>query len=135
MKNIKVEDLMDRVFVKFKQDTPVRMVVETLDNKRLFGACVVDEEDRVLGIVSERKCIKLYQKALATRSVKPIEEATVKDVMYDDFSTIEKTAGVVRAAEIFIGTDFRRMPVVESGKLVGQITRRDILRAIELFSM
>ena len=135
MKQIKVEDLMDRVFVTFTPDTPVRTVVETLDNKRLFGACVVDEKDQVLGIVSEQKCIKLYRQALSANSLKPIEDATVMDVLYDNFSTISQTEGVVNTAQVFINNEFRRLPVVESGKLVGQITRRDILRAIELFSM
>jgi CBS domain-containing protein len=134
-KNLKVEDIMDRVFVSFDPKTSVRDAVDILGKKRLFGACVVDESGEVLGILSERKCIKLYKKALSEGTVKPIEEATVLDIMYDEFRTIPKTTGLVEAAQIFIDTDFRRMPVVDSNKIIGQITRRDIIRAIELFSI
>ncbi|MBU2511587.1 CBS domain-containing protein [bacterium] len=134
-KNLKVDDLMDRVFVTFSPETPVPDAVDVLGKKRLFGACVVDNDGKVLGILSEKKCIKLYLEAFSTGSIKPIEEATVMDIMYDDFKTVQKSTGVVEAAQVFLTTDFRRMPVVEHGKMVGQITRRDIIKAIELFSI
>ncbi len=134
-KKLKVDDLMDRVFITFSPETPVPDAVDILGKKRLFGACVVDKDGKILGILSEKKCIALYKKALSVDSVESIEEATVMDIMYDELKTIQKSAGIVEAAQLFLTTEFRRMPVVENGKLVGQITRRDIIRAIELFSV
>ncbi len=134
-KNLKVEDLMDRIFLTFSPDTPLKKAVDTLGKKRLFGACVVDESGKVLGIISEKKAIQVYLKGLLSGSAKPIEEATVMDMMHDDFKTISKSTGVVDAAQMFLSTEFRRMPVVESGVIIGQITRRDIIRAIDLFSI
>lgn len=133
-KNLKVEDLMDRVFLSFDPATPVREAVEMLFSKRLFGACVADSDNTVLGILSVRKCIDLYKKALRENSPGKVESATVMDVLYDDFNTIPKTTGVAEAAQLFIDTEFRRMPVVDEGMLVGQLTRRDIIRVIHLFS-
>lgn len=133
-KNVKVEDLMDRVFISFDPDTSVREAVELLDRKRLFGACVTDKKGKVLGILSEKKCIELYLKALKDNSTDAVDSATVSDILYDDFKTISKSTGLAETARIFLETDFRRMPVVEAGLLVGQITRRDIMRVIDLFN-
>lgn len=135
IKNLTIEDLMDRVFITFNPRTPVADAVEALGKKRLFGACVVNEEGEVLGILSEKRCIRLYRDALDKGSVQLIENSTVMDIIYDDFKTISKSAGIVEAAQFFLQNDFRRIPVVESGRLIGQITRRDIIRAIELFSL
>lgn len=134
-KNLKVEDLMDRVFVTFDPNTPVREAVDILGKKRLFGACVANKEGQVLGILSEKKCIELYNRAIAEDSSDIVDNAKVSEIMYDEFKSIPKTTGITEAAEIFLSTEFRRMPVVDSGKLIGQITRRDIIRAVELFNM
>ena len=133
-KNLKVEDLMDRVFLSFDPETSVQNAVETLHKKRLFGGCVADREGKVLGILSEKKCIDLYEKAAEQKSPSIIEKATVMDIMYDHFKTIPKTTGIAEAAQIFLETEFRRLPVVDNDVLVGQITRRDIIRVIDLFS-
>lgn len=135
IKNMTVEDLMDRVFISFNPKTSLTDAVSILGDKRLFGACVVDGEGKVLGILSEKKCIRLYRDALAKNSSELLETLTVMDIVYTDFITIEKTASIVDVAQVFLNHDFRRLPVIESGRLIGQITRRDIIRAIELVTI
>ncbi len=129
-----VNEIMDKVFLTFTYDTSVREAVETLGKERLFGACVVDETGKLLGILSEKQCLKIYKKALLENNVSLLEEAKVTDIMYPEFKTVPPNTGIVDVAQIFLTSEFRRMPVVDSGKLVGQITRRDIVRAIQKFS-
>ncbi len=126
---------MDRVFVTFAADTPVPEAVMVLGRKRLFGACVVDGTGKVLGILSERECLKVYKRAVMEKTTKPVDESTVSDIMYLEFKTIPSSTGIVQAAQIFLEQQFRRMPVVDDGKLVGQITRRDMVKAIQKFGL
>lgn len=125
-----VNDLMDRQFITFSPDMPLVKAVETLQSRKLFGACVVDQAKRVLGILSEKACIRFYEAIMAGKLDRPIQDVTVMACMYPDFKSVSSSTGVVQAAEIFIQSEFRRLPVVESGRLVGQITRRDIVRAV-----
>lgn len=128
--SLTVKDLMDRQFLTFPEEMSVLDAVEILQTRKLFGGCVVDSASRVLGILSEKACIQLYEKAISGTLGKDLKTVKVTECMYPDFNTIAESVGIVQAAEIFIKSEFRRLPVVEAGRLVGQITRRDIVKAV-----
>ena len=62
------------------------------------------------------------------------EIGSVAEYMTQDPQTISPDSSILDAAEIFIADHRRRLPVVDKGKLVGQISRRDLLRAMDDFS-
>ncbi|MCP4754989.1 MAG: CBS domain-containing protein [Proteobacteria bacterium] len=128
-----VEDLMDKVFFTFDPDTSVPEAMDILGKKRLFGACVVNKSGDVLGMLSERRCLRLYNDAMTGKSSKSLDDVKVTEIMFADFKTVPKSMGIVEVVQLFLEIDHRRLPVVESGRMVGQITRRDLIKAIDNF--
>ncbi len=121
-----VADFMDRQFSTFRPDTPMHKAIDTLLDKGLIGATVVDDNGRLLGILSEKDCLKILLQDVFDLA----PDATVANYMHPAEQTVPSTTGVVEAAQIFLKNTFRRLPVVDGGKLVGQITRRDLLRGL-----
>ena len=108
------------VFTLSADDTAGDAIRLLLDNS-ISGAPVVDNEGRVVGLVSEYELLQvIYDRLLATV---PVSEFMTREVItYGPETTIIEVAGMFMAARI------RRIPIVEDGKLVGLLSRRDLLR-------
>ncbi len=131
---IKVNDFADKDFFTFKPGTAVTEVVSILAEKGIFGAIVADEKGKVLAICSEKACLQLYSDVFAGKiTAEQLSQKTVTDVLYPEFQTIAGDMGLIEAAQIFLNVAYRRLPVVESGRLIGQITRRDIVKGFDKF--
>jgi len=130
-----VAEIMDAEFVKLDEDIPVKEAVEILWRKSLFGACVVDKEGRLIGILAEKECLRVYFQAYEAKTPHLLEEKKIKEILPENFITIPGSLGILEAAQIFLKSEFRRLPVVDNGVLVGQITRRDLVRAIRQYSV
>ncbi len=123
-----VADFMDKEFVKFSPDMQLKNALNTLIKEKLLAALVVEEKDRLVGILSEKDCLKiLIHKAYDQRPW-----GLVKDYMHKVPDAIPSTMPATEAADILITHKSRRFPVVDDGKLVGQITRRDLIRGIHI---
>ena len=122
-----VRDYMDSVVPTLSPDTDVLVAVDFLLSKHVTGAPVVDEENRVVGMITEKDCLRL----LSTGMEADVPRGRVRDFMTTAVTTIEPTMNVYYVAGLFLRANFRRLPVVENGKLVGAITRFDILRVIQ----
>ncbi len=122
-----VRDYMDTVVQTLKPETEILDAVDFLLEKHVTGAPVVDEENRVVGILTEKDCLHL----LAAGSDADIPQGTVAEFMTTEVQTIPPNMNVYFCAGLFLNTTVRRFPIVEDGKLVGAITRFDILRAIQ----
>ncbi|MCA9002153.1 MAG: CBS domain-containing protein [Planctomycetes bacterium] len=125
-----VEDFMDKVFETVKPDTRMGDAVEILLDKRLTGICVVDDDRHLLGILSEKDCLK----TLIHDGFHRVPDEKVERFMHATPQTVRSGMGILEAAQIFLNVTFRRLPVVDDGKLVGQITRRDIMRGMSQFA-
>ncbi len=55
----------------------------------------------------------------------------VADYMSDGVETVDAEMSIIDLAQVFLDTKFRRFPVMEKNRLIGQISRRDVLRALE----
>ena len=91
---------------------------------------MVDDSGSLVGVFSESDCLKGALQA----SYHETEIGSVAEYMTQDPQTISPDSSILDAAEIFIADHRRRLPVVDKGKLVGQISRRDLLRAMDDFS-
>jgi CBS domain-containing protein len=118
---------MDSVVPTLSPDTDVLAAVDFLLSKHVTGAPVVDEENRVVGMITEKDCLRL----LSTGMEADVPRGRVRDFMTTAVTTIEPTMNVYYVAGLFLRANFRRLPVVENGKLIGAITRFDILRVIQ----
>ena len=118
---------MSKELVTFTPDTDIHRAIKVLLEKRISGAPVVDERGDLVGILSKKDCLKV---AFSTSYHKE-PGGPVSGYMSRDVETVEAGADIVEVAEKFVKGPYRRFPVVESGRLVGQLSRHDILRAIE----
>jgi CBS domain-containing protein len=125
-----VADFMDKVFETVKPNTRMGDAVQILLKKQLTGICVVDDERNLVGILSEKDCLK----TLVHDAFHRVPDETVDRFMHGSPKTVGSTMGILGAAQIFLDFNFRRLPVVDNGKLVGQITRRDIVRGMSRFT-
>ena len=122
-----VSDYMTTKLITFKPNQPVAEVMETLIKNKISGGPVVNEKNELLGIISEGDCIKHISESRYYNM--PISNDTVEKHMVKDVETIKGSLDIFKAAEQFINSKRRRFPIVENGKLVGQISQKDILIA------
>src|SRR5690349_4483082 len=97
--------------------------VSLLLDHRVSGLPVVDKDNRLLGVITEIDIIDLVYKA-------DIETSRVGDHMTRDVRTVEATTSIDEAASIFCGQPIRRLPVIRDGRLIGIISRRDLIRFV-----
>ena len=127
--SLTVRDLMETTYITLRPDMPVTEAVTVLMEQRVTGAPVVDEDDRVLGLLAERECLR----SLLTGAYDRMPAGIVSDFMLKEFVSVPPDMGVFELAELMVKEVIRRFMVVEDGKLVGQITRRDLLRGIKRY--
>ncbi|MCP4301124.1 MAG: CBS domain-containing protein [Gammaproteobacteria bacterium] len=130
IKSCMVKDYMARTLVTFKPETDVLDAVHTLVKHRIAGAPVVDDEGNLLGMLSEFDCMKVALNA----GYHGIWGGPVRDFMSDGVDTVDADMSIVDLAQVFINKKFRRFPVMQGTRLVGQISRRDVLRALEFLA-
>ena len=121
-----VRDHMDRHVATLRPETDILNAIGFLLEKRVTGAPVVDKSGRLVGMLTEKDCLRLVAAGVEGN----LPRGNVATFMTPDPQTIPPDMDVYFAAGLFLKRDFRRFPVVEDGKLVGAITRFDILRVI-----
>jgi len=124
-----VFDFMDKAFPTVLPDSPMQSAVKLLIKKKLTGVLVVDEGKHLVGVLSETDCLK----ALLRRGFDRFPDDFVLSYMHDVPLTLESRLDIISAAQIFVENPYRRLAVVDDGRLVGQITRRDIVKGMEKY--
>ena len=130
LKSCLVKDYMARTIVTFKPDTPVLDAVHILVKNRIAGAPVVDDEGNLIGMLSELDCMKVALQA----GYHSAYGGPVRDYMSEGVQTVNLDMSIVDLAQVFIDKKYRRFPVTDNNRLVGQISRRDVLRALEVIA-
>lgn len=127
IKTLTVKDYMATDLLTLKADDSIHYTIEFLLKYKISGAPVVDDDNKLIGIISEKDCLKLIAKGGTTN----LHNVNVNDYMTKEVDIIPPEMDIYYAAGIFLKHAYRRLPVVEKGKLVGQLSRRDILLAIK----
>ncbi|NQD93629.1 CBS domain-containing protein [Pseudomonas sp. CrR25] len=130
LKSIKVRDYMTRHLVTFRSDTDLFTAINRLLEHRISGAPVVDSQGHLIGLLSEGDCLRgilsgAYYEAIG---------GTVSGYMVTEIETISPEVDIIEVSERFLRGRLGRIPVVEDGRLVGQISRSDVLRAVKEFA-
>ena len=124
--SIAVKDYMVASLVTFTPSMDVMNAIDVLVKQRISGAPVIDDHGNLIGLLSEKDCMKVavqsgYYEQLGGR---------VEDYMTKQVVTVEAESSVLDLAKLFMEKGPRRYPVVEDNRLIGQISRRDVLRAL-----
>ena len=131
LKIVKVREYMTGDLICFSPETELAKAIETLVRHGISGGPVVDSNKRLVGMLSESDCLK----GILTGSYFEEASVSVAEVMSTVVDTIEADADIIKAAEQFVSRGIRRLPVLDDGRLVGQISRRDVLRAVSTFNL
>ncbi|MCH2115106.1 MAG: CBS domain-containing protein [Pirellulales bacterium] len=124
--NKHAKDVMVARLVTLRPESDVFQAIGYLLKHRVSGAPVVDEEHMFIGVFSERYCMSV----LIDSAYEQLPTTAVSAFMDTDFGrTITEDTNLASIAQLFVDTHYRRLPVLREGKLVGQISRRDILLA------
>lgn len=137
MKRLQVEvklpvagEFMNDHVLSFSPATEVADAVQKLLRRGYSGAPVVDEGGRVVGVLSEMDCLRV----LSSAAYEGWPAGVVGDNMTREVDTVSDRDDVFSVAGKFTSGTHRRFPVVDGdGKLVGLITRRDLVRALDRF--
>jgi CBS domain-containing protein len=112
-----VREIMTRSLVTLRPEMTAAAAAEKLLAHEISGAPVVDEDEALLGLLSEYDCLRAVASAEYEMDAHDVAE-TVADLMTTECHTVE-----------FVRLRVRRFPVLENARLVGQVSRRDALRA------
>ena len=118
-----VRDVMTTNVKTVRPYSSVRDVVRKM-NKFYIGSVVVVEEERPVGIITERDILRrIVEQGYDPAVVK------AKDIMSTQLVTISGDVSVEEAARLMAGRKIKKLPVVENGRLVGIVTSMDVMRA------
>jgi CBS domain-containing protein len=130
LKSIKVRDYMTRHLVTFRSDTDLFTAINRLLEHRISGAPVVDSQGHLIGLLSEGDCLRGILSGAYYEAVGGVVSA----YMNTEVETISPETDVIEVSERFLRGRLGRIPVVENGRLIGQISRSDVLRAVKEFA-
>jgi CBS domain-containing protein len=119
----KVKEIMKTDLITINENGSVRQAVRSLVDHNITGLPVVNDNNRLAGIISEKDMLKLLYN---------LEDSggTVRDYMTRDPVSFSPEDSLTDVAECFINNHFRRVPIVSDGKLVGIVSRKDIVAYI-----
>ncbi|TAM10605.1 MAG: CBS domain-containing protein [Nevskiaceae bacterium] len=123
---LRVRDYMSAKLITFPPDMDVMAAIHTLAKSHITAAPVVDDAGVLVGILSERDVIAIVGVASEDGSF----AGPVSQFMNPKVKTVEPNTSLMQLLALFERQTCRRYPVMASGKLVGMISRSDVLRAI-----
>ncbi|WP_299668399.1 CBS domain-containing protein [uncultured Polaribacter sp.] len=125
---ILVADYMTTNLITFKAEDSLDHVISQLITYKISGGPVVNNKNELIGIISETDCIKHISESKYYNMPSDTNN-TVGKYMVRDVDTIDKNMNIFDAAFKFISSHRRRFPVIENGKLIGQLSQKDVLKA------
>ena len=127
LKSCLVKDYMTKTLVTFTPETSVLDAIHSLVKHRIAGAPVVDDSGNLIGMLSEFDCLKVALQA----GYHEMFGGPVSEYMTTDVTTVNAQKSIIDLAQLFAEKGYRRFPVTDKNRLVGQVSRRDVLRALE----
>lgn len=122
----RVADYMTTEMILLRPEMEILHAMKTLLEKRISGASIVDADGRLVGVLSKKDCLR----AALHGAYYQEWGGQVAAFMTTAVVTLDADLDLVSAAERFLASEYRRFPVLDDEKLVGQISRTDVLRAL-----
>lgn len=122
-----VQEIMNHRIEALSPDAEITGAIHTLIQRDFAAAPVVDADGSLLGILTEHDCIRVLAEAV----YEGWPTGHVEDHMTRDIETVDPHEDVFAVATRFTKGRHRRLAVVDDGRLVGLVTRRDIVKALD----
>ena len=127
-KSITVDQYMTKNLITFKPEQSVREVMDKMVKHKISGGPVLNDAGDLIGIISVGDCLNQVVKSKYHNL--PQDKEEIGGLMKKDVITIEPDKDIFDAAQQFLTKKIRRFPVMKDGKLVGQISQTDIMKAV-----
>lgn len=128
--SVELKDYMEKDPVTVDAGADLFEAISLILEHRISGLCVVNSSGKLVGVLSELDCLQAILGATYNeqRSV-----GTVGEHMTQDVVSVDADDDILKVASDMLKNKHRRRPVLKDGKLVGQITCRRLLGAVEEF--
>jgi CBS domain-containing protein len=149
LEDLKASDIMQKDVITISEDASVQDLAELLSEKKISGVPVIDEQNRVVGIVTEGDLVSLdadihfphyiqfLDSVIFIESVKKFDErirktaaARVGQIMTTEVVTVQLDTPINELATLMTDKNINRLPVLDGDALAGIVTRADVVRAM-----
>ncbi len=119
------KDIMTAAVISVTPESSLNDAMELIIENRISGLLVIDDEGRLVGILSEADRLRLL-----VESATPADDAIVSEYMTRNVITVKPETEFVSIADLLMRSGIRRVPVVDNGDVIGLISRHDLMCAI-----
>ena len=123
---ISVAEYMSKRLITLSKETNVIDAIKKLLDNKITCAPVIDLQDHLIGMFSEKDGMRVFLKSVYDQGM----SGKVEDFMSTEIISVEANSSIVNLAERFLDSTVRSFPVYDHTKLVGIISRTDVLRAL-----
>lgn len=121
-----VADIMATGLITLSPDMSIHEAINILLGKRISGAPVVDAAGTLVGMLSKKDCLRI----VFSSRYHDDRGGPVRNYMSAPVETLDASLDLVSAVHRFLNSHYRRFPVLRDGRLVGQVSRYDILKSL-----
>ncbi len=115
--------IMSRDVVHAHPETPIARVLELLIEHDITGVPVLEHDGKLVGIVTEKDMIGVL-------CGQDVPSGTARDYMTEDVLSFDENDDIIAVCECLVNNPLRRVPILAEGRLVGIISRRDLIKYI-----
>ncbi len=125
--SVGIENYMATELVRFAPEDDIIHAIRVLLERQLSGAPVLDDGGQIVGMLSQKDCFEIMYKTAYHKDW----GGKVEQYMSRKVDAIDAASTILDAADRFLHSNYRRFPVLRDGRLVGLISRYDIMRALD----
>ncbi|MGA1867418.1 MAG: CBS domain-containing protein [bacterium] len=118
-----IKSIMTKEVIAITKDCPIYKAIEILLTNQITGMPVVEDNMHLLGILTEKDLLRVLYDSKCT---------SISDLMTKEIVTFDENDDLVDLVKCLIEKNFRRIPITSKGKVVGIVSRTDIIRCILL---
>ncbi len=124
-----ITDIMKTDVITVKKDTPIYEAMQQLVEHNFTGLPVVDDNMALVGIVTEKDMLRLIVDLDILKLVSELDESStsVAKYMTEEVVSFSPEDSLLEICDCLLEKNFRRIPIVSDGKLVGILSRKDII--------
>ena len=126
LREITVRKYMTTTLVSFKTSMSIYEAIRKMMEHKITAALVMDDHGHLLGVLSEADCLRVAYNAAYHEDF----GGTVGDYMSTDIPSIDPETSIPKVTERFMKESYRSYPVMEHGRVIGVISRVDVLKAL-----
>ncbi len=132
LRSVDMQDYMMRNPVTVSKDMDIYEAINQILVNQVSGICVTDEQNTLIGVLSEMDCLRAILSSVYNESPRA---GTVEEFMTAEVISVSLSDSIVDVATDMLKHKHRRRPVIdENGKLLGQVSCRQLLRAVQEFA-